>query len=440
MVAKVCPFCQGGHSGDQNTFAIGLHNGAWSCLRGGCNKQGNFRQLCEHFGERLNPDVNVPKPIGTAKKIFDKPDPDILKPLTEDAITYFALRKISEDTLNECQVACNAEGNIVFPFFRDGVLTYVKYRKPVKWTKGDGPKEWSERNQEPILFGMDNAAFNKPLVITEGMIDALSVYEAGYHNVVSVPSGCNNLAWIESCWEWLENFSQFILFGDNDEPGQTMVSTIMKRLGEDRCMVPQDYPPIVYNGETTNVACKDANEILYCYGPEGLSEFIGRCEPAPVKGILNLASIPFVDPTTIPRIYTKIPALDHAIGGLGEGSVTVFTGKRGEGKSTLNGQLLLNAIQQGHKVCAYSGELSAYKFLEWIMLQATEARYVSCRQDPRSGKVFPFIEPDIQQRIKSWIDGNFFLFDNAYVDDASQQEAILKVFAICARRYGCKMF
>ena len=74
------------------------------------------------------------------------------------------------------------------------------------------------------------------------------------------------------------------------------------------------------------------------------------------------------------------------------------------------------------------------------MLQATEARYVSCRQDPRSGKVFPFIEPDIQQRIKSWIDGNFFLFDNAYVDDASQQEAILKVFAICARRYGCKMF
>ena len=247
--------------------------------------------------------------------------------MTEDAITYFALRKISEETLKECQVACNAEGNIVFPFYRDGILTYVKYRKPIKWSKGDGPKEWSERNQEPILFGMDNAAFNKPLVITEGMIDALSIYEAGYHNVVSVPSGCNNLGWIESCWEWLENFSQFILFGDNDEPGQTMVSTIMKRLGEDRCMIPQNYPPIILNGEATNVACKDANEILYCYGPEGLSEIIGRCEPAPVKGILNLASIPFVDPTTIPRIYTKIPALDHAIGGLGEGSVTVFTGK-----------------------------------------------------------------------------------------------------------------
>lgn len=114
--------------------------------------------------------------------------------------------------------------------------------------------------------------------------------------------------------------------------------------------------------------------------------------------------------------------------------------KRGEGKSTMNGQLLLNAIDQGYNVCAYSGELSAYKFLEWIMLQATEAKYVGCRKDHRSGKMYNVVPLDIQQRIKEWIDGRFYLFDNAYVDENSQQEAILKVFTICARRYGCKLF
>lgn len=443
VVAKYCPFCHGGNSGDTDTFAVGMHNGAYSCQRGGCNKQGSFRQLCEFFGVQPTVATNLPKPIGSGKKTYSKPNPDMLQPLTEETITYFSIRKISEETLKECKIACTQEGYIVFPFYKDGVFTYAKLRKPILPAvrkKEDGPKEWSIQNSEAILFGMDNAAFNKPLIITEGMIDALSLYEAGCHNVVSVPCGCNNFTWIESCWDWLEKFTQFIIFGDNDEPGMQMSATLMKRLGEDRCMIPQEYPPFIVDGKETGRACKDANEILVTYGPEALAEMIKACEPVPVKGILNLASVQFVDPTTIPRIYTRIPSLDNAIGGLGEGTVTVFTGKRGEGKSTLNGQLLLNAIQQGHKVCAYSGELSSYKFLEWILLQATESKYISCRTDVKSGKIFPYVEQDVQQRIKSWIDGNFFLFDNAYVDDVSQQEAILKMFTICARRYGCKLF
>ena len=142
----------------------------------------------------------------------------------------------------------------------------------------------------------------------------------------------------------------------------------------------------------------------------------------------------------MPRIFTRIPALDNMIGGLAEGGVTVFSGKRGEGKSTLNGQLCLNAIQQGYSVCAYSGELSAYKFLEWIMLQASESNLVDSKTDIRSGKVYPVIPDKNQQRIKQWIDGKFFLFDNAVVNDCSQQDAILKVFEICVKKYGCKMF
>lgn len=328
VVAKLCPFCHGGDNEDENTFAIGLHNGAFSCLRGGCSKQGSFRQLCEFFGERYDGAINVPKPVsGNKKKVYDKPDPDQLRPVTEDIVTYFAVRKISEDTLNECGVASDEQGNIVFPCYRDGVLTYVKYRKPCKHIKGEGPKEWSMRNTEPILWGMDNVAFNKPLIITEGMIDALSVYEAGCHNVVSVPCGCNNLDWISLCWDWLENFSQIILFGDSDEPGLEMMSTIMKRLGEDRCFIPKEYPQLIMNGKDMNRVCKDANEILYAYGPEVLADLIKACEPAPVKGILNLAQVPWVDPSSIPRIFTRVPALDNAIGGLGEGSVTVFSGK-----------------------------------------------------------------------------------------------------------------
>ena len=47
----------------------------------------------------------------------------------------------------------------------------------------------------------------------------------------------------------------------------------------------------------------------------------------------------------IPRIKTMIPMLDEVIGGLIPGGVTIFTGKAGDGKSTLCGQLLLNGVE-----------------------------------------------------------------------------------------------
>lgn len=328
VMARTCPFCQGGDSGDEYTFGVGLYNGAYSCLRGSCSVKGSFRDLCNFFGERIEPGFTAPKPIGQKKKIYDKPEPTILHPLTEEIITYFAVRKISQQTLEDYLVCADDKGNIVFPFNRDGVLTYVKYRRPRKYVKGEGSKEWQMANTEPILFGMDIVSFNKPLIITEGEIDALSLYEAGCRNVVSVPCGCSNLEWVANCWDWLENFSQIILFGDSDEPGMEMVMNLMKRLGEDRCLLAPQYPDLIIDGKNAGRICKDANEILYAYGPETLKALVDACEPAPVKGILNLADVRFIDPALTPRIFTRIPALDNAIGGLAEGGITIFSGKR----------------------------------------------------------------------------------------------------------------
>lgn len=439
-VAKVCPFCNGGDNHDTDTFAVGLHNGMYNCKRGSCGKHGTFRDLCEFFGERFAPQADAIKPIGAQKKTWDKPDPEKLLPLTEDAITYMARRKISQETLEKWHISCDEKGNIVFPFYRDGVLTFVKYRRPKRHEAGDGPKEWQDKNTQPILFGMDQVSWHKPLFITEGEIDALSLYEAGVTNVVSVPSGCCNMDWIPECWDWLEQFQQIVLFGDNDQPGLEMISTLTKRLGEDRCMIVPEYPQVIYNGKDYNRTCKDANEILFYYGQETLAAIADACEPAPVQGMLNVASVPFVDPSQLPRIYTRIPALDAAIGGFGEGGLTILSGKRGEGKSTIAGNFLLNAIEQGYSCAAYSGELSAYKFLEWIMLQACESKYITIHTDARSGKRYPAVPQEIQDKIRAWIDGKLFLYDNAFLTDDSLIDSIINVFTICARRFGCKLF
>ena len=101
-------------------------------------------------------------------------------------------------------------------------------------------------------------------------------------------------------------------------------------------MVPKEYPELIYNGRHYNRICKDANEILMCYGTEGLKALVDACEPAPIKGVLDVTTIQYVDPSSVPRIMTKIPALDTMIGGFGEAGVTILSGKRAEGRLLLS--------------------------------------------------------------------------------------------------------
>lgn len=420
IIPETCPFCQGGDSGDKRTFYLSLRTGQYICHRAHCSKRGGFPSLLRHFGEKT-----------TGHSVAEQFTPIVVQPKrrTEDIEKYFRSRGISSETLDAYQVVADASGNILFPFFVEGELVYAKYRHPRPVTKGER-KEWQQVGARPVLFGMDLCEPGKPLIITEGQIDALSLYEAGIRNVVSVPCGCENLDWVEPCWEWMEAFDKIILFGDNDPPGKKMIRTLAARIGEDRCLVVEDYPS----------GCKDANDILQREGADSLKEALASAKEPPIRGVVDLADVEYVDPTTVPRIKTMVPALDESINGLEEGAITVFTGESGNGKSTLCGLLLLNAIEQGHTVCAFSGELSEVKFQEWINLQCAGSEWITLKYDSVKGKNVPVVYPPAQQRIKEWYKGKFFLFSSTEEPTSSIADSILQVFTMCARRRGCKLF
>lgn len=426
---RTCPFCKGGESGDLYTFSVNLETGVYHCFRGSCNAHGDFQQLGRHLGETVKPVTR----FQSHSAINYLPPSSRCHALTDDIISYFRGRAISEQTLNAYGVSADDKGHILFPFYAGGELVYVKHRR-IHRQKND-PKEWADRDTRPILFGMDICDPKLPLVITEGMIDALSLYEAGITNAVSVPSGCENLRWIEECWDWLEQFDEIVLFGDNDVPGRRMVSQLTKRLGESRCRVVEEYPV----GEDGN-ELKDANDILVQLGVLDVLTTFDGAKDIPVRGLIDLSTIIPEDPTTIPRIKTNIPRLDYCIGGLREGAVTVFTGKPGDGKSTVAGLLLLNAIQAGYNACAYSGELSAGEFQQWINLQAAGSEYITLKYDPIQDCNIPVVPDDVAEAIKQWYAGKFFLFDNQQIFENNQSESILDVFTTAVRKYGCKLF
>lgn len=433
IIPKYCPFCQGGDSKDEGTFALSIDKGIYVCKRGSCGQRGKFSALAEAKGFKTSY-----SPQGNAKKqkdaTFVLPTTE-LRPPTEQIYAYFESRKISCQTVDRFRIASDDKGMIVFPFYVDGVNTFEKFRRPWKPLPHEKGKEWAFPGAKPVLWGMDLCSFSRPLVITEGQIDAMSLVEAGIQNVVSVPSGCENLSWIENCWDWLERFKTIILFGDNDDPGRKMVQAVSRRLDESRCMLVEDYPT-----RPDGTPCKDANEILYRYGWSELVAMVENAKSIPIKGIIDLSTVVPVDPTSIPRIRTMIPALDEVLGGLAEGGVTVFTGKAGDGKSTLSGLLLLNAIEQGCNVCAYSGELRKEKFQEWINLQCAGSDYITTKFDPVRQKPIPVVPYVVQERLMNYYKGRFFLFDNNEIFEHNQAESILNVFTMAVRRYGCRLF
>lgn len=436
--SEYCPICGGGERRDRGSFAINLNTGICGCLRGSCGWHGTFPELIKAVGARTGDYMNetnqgyrMPEQATTIQ--YTTPTSKVY-PRTTAINSYLESRKISQDTLDAFMVGADESGNILFSFYRDGKLVFVKHRKPLKVDKN---KEWQDTGTCPILFGMDMCTPDEPLIITEGVIDCLSLYEAGLRNVTSVPSGCNQMDWIKTCWTFLEKFDQIILFGDSDEPGKKMVDEVVRRLGETRCIVVDDYPT---RSPTDEKVCKDANEILYFHGAEKLVEMVNNATRRMPRGLLDLADVDDEDPNDIMRIRTFIPKLDLAIGGLEAGTITVCTGQPGYGKSTLLGQLILGAVEQGHSVCVYSGELPARKFKQWLTLQCAGSEYITLKEDDVKGTKVPYVPKEVSQRIADWFRGHIYLFDNREHFEKSNLDSVMEIFELAAKRYGCDMY
>lgn len=437
IIPELCPLCHGGsHGKDKRTFALFTANGTFVCKRGSCGRHGRFEDLAK---ELSGEEVRLVRPASSrapSEKQYVLPSSEVFPP-TEEIYKYFELRKISRETVDAMKIASDAKGNIVFRFYQDGEEVFRKYRAPRRPGPNDR-KEWQDSGTKSILYNIDNTVFSRPLIITEGLIDTLSLIEAGISNTVSVPSGCDNNDWIHNNWDYLEKFKTVIIFGDNDEPGKKATANWAKRLGEYRCLIVRNYPEIPNSNPVKY--CKDANEILYRLGESPLIEMVESAEDIQVRGLIDVGDIVPYDPTTIPRISTNIPTLDKSIGGLMEGGVTILSGESGHGKSTLASQLLLSAIEAGHKICAYSGELSKEKFLSWLSYQAAGSQFVGLKFDKFLNQNVPFVAPEVERRIQEWLKGKAFLYDNKEAFSKSRIDSILELFTIAVRRHDCSLF
>lgn len=423
LVFKYCPYCHGGSHGDKETFSINLKSGAYCCLRSSCDKKGHFVQLARDFAYQLD--------FGEIKKYRQFPKGSFPKKIDNTAVQYLADRCISRETVEKYFITASKDRPdvIVFPFYdHNKNLIMMKYRN-TKYQRGQhGSKEWFERDCKPILFGMMQATeYDKPLIITEGQIDSLSLAECGIPNAVSVPGGCTNFNWYGHCAEWIQRFPEVIIFGDYENGHMTLVDKIRTLVGKPVKEIDKSY----YLGE------KDANDILKKYGRSAIIDAVSNAKISEIAAVKRLADVETVDVSSMPKIKTGIFPIDKVLGGLYFGQVTLISGKRGEGKSTFGSQIIANAIDQKYPVFIYSGELPDYYFKNWLDLQIAGSANVESVRNSYGTNTYRLAE-GASEKINAWYYDKAYIFDNSYVGD-DEYSGLLDIIEKAICQYGIRL-
>lgn len=232
------------------------------------------------------------------------------------------------------------------------------------------------------------------------------------------------------CKEFFQAFPYTVIVSPNPETRQAMTNELRRRI-----------PGVVFYIATDKAfrGCHSVAELKETHGPNALQEILMDTVELPVYGLLNLADVKEPDMSFIETVRSGFPILDRKIGGFNMGELSVWTGRRGDGKSTLLGQLLLESVDQDHRVCAYSGELPDWKFKYWTSLQAAGPEHIVTQVDKRSGKTVQTVPDEIQKQIDKWWNRRFFLYDIG-ASATHDAENILRLFNYAHNLYGCDVF
>jgi twinkle protein len=246
-------------------------------------------------------------------------------------------RRITEATCRKFNVRVDSGPVIRFPYTdQSGRVVGAKERNKEKQF------HWIGKNAEKRLFGQNLFGSGKRLVVTEGEMDALSVWEAQPKwPVVSIYSGA------AGAYKDLQNqlafclgFDEVVLLFDNDSPGQEAAVKCAQ-------LFPPDKVKIASMG-----AYKDASEALQARDGEAIRQAIWNAAPYSPKEIIDGRSL--FDVLRRPMVGRdadwSFDGLNAITGGLRLGELVCVTAGSGVGKSTFCGETAQALVDQGFSV------------------------------------------------------------------------------------------
>lgn len=272
-------------------------------------------------------------------------------------------RGLTEETCKTYGVQVSTDsGELIFPYYKDGVLVAQKLRKrDVKEFRIEGSgKGLGFFGSNTIPVGRREA-----LIITEGEIDALSCYQMTGLPTVSVPSGADSaLRTVKENLKWLETFKKVYVCLDNDEAGNDAATEVMELLR-------------IGVGYRVTLPVKDSNELLLT---EGGTKIFKDCVAKAQRRTTNVLLTKEQKVDMFMEAYdsegvsegwsTGLKTLDNCTEYpflLGKGEVTVLFASASAGKSSVARQVAANFISRKQHILYFALEETNSRYLQKIM-------------------------------------------------------------------------
>ena len=350
---------------------------------------------------------------------------------------FLKSRGISADTAEKMQLfsaekyfqRLNKKTDAIgFPYFRNGVYISAKYRSI---EAKDFTQDVGGAND---FFGIDHIDTTKPVIIVEGEIDALTLFECGLGNVLSVPSGApmkvsdgkidasedKKFSFVWNAFDVLEKVPHVIIATDTDTAGQALAEELARRIGKDKCRI-------------AKFTYKDLNEAFLDQGKELVIKIIEDAEPDPVAGLSSASK--FADRlndlwgkgtgkglstgyTNVDEIYT-----------VAQGQLTIVTGYPSCGKSNFVDQMMVNlgkANDWKFAVCSFENQPEIH--ISRLMEIYKEKRFFDGTKR---------MTQDEKDQAFKWVEEHFLFLDSEGVEPATI-ESILERAKVAVVRMGIR--
>jgi twinkle protein len=214
--------------------------------------------------------------------------------------------------------------------------------------------KWVKRGQEPIFepkdlglfpWGLDSvktpgATLDTPLIVVADEFDRISLVQAGFKTVISVPDRSKkNFDWMMQGKEILPELQEadkVVLAMPDNQPGIELRDALSVRFDKEKCWTIPRYP----------AGCRSINAVLKAHGVEWLRTLIDEAVPLVQDKLAHVSELPEMGERE--RYRTGWSVLDpHLI--LCPPELIVVTGKPGDGKSNVTLNLCLN-LARIHKL------------------------------------------------------------------------------------------
>lgn len=109
-------------------------------------------------------------------------------------------------------------------------------------------------------------------------------------------------------------------------------------------------------------------------------------------------------------IKTGIDIVDRKMRGWKKTYVSVISGLRASGKSSVISEICLDCVENENRVGVFSGELAPKNFMRWMNLQAAGKSNV----EPTQFEGYYNVSRENQKKIAEWLGNSFYLYNNEY--------------------------